>query len=231
MKTDSQRSKVYAAERAAFGSGLYREDWTLEECWIEAQRVLNRKVLQRHYPEARVLASQAKKPTDVTSLYYPNVLYTGKKTKSVVGDGQDRLALRVSSNSGARGGQGAISLPKWARNRYVVAHEVAHCIAPDQSKHNWEFCAIYLELVKYFCGKADAERLQAEFKAHKVKFRAPRKRTPLTEEQKAAARERLAKARAVKAENQRQRALAEAQEKPDAPRNPFEELVAASYRR
>ena len=212
MQRDSQRSKVYAAERDAFN--IHNEEWTLEECWIQAQRVLNRKVLQRHYPIAKTLASSAKAPVDLTEDYYPGIANGyGPKTRTVLGDrspmpGFRSGTLTVFSNSGARGGDGRIKLPKWARNRYVVSHELAHCLAPATSWHDWRFCAAYLEVVKYMCGQEDADRLKESFKKHGVRFRAPRKRQPLTEEQREAARERLAKARAVKTQK--------AQEKRDA---------------
>jgi len=44
-----------------------------------------------------------------------------------------------------------IALPKWARNKLVVAHEVAHTLCPKDEKHRERFVFIYLVLVKRFC--------------------------------------------------------------------------------
>jgi hypothetical protein len=44
-----------------------------------------------------------------------------------------------------------IALPKWARNKLVVAHEVAHTLSPKDEKHQEKFVYIYLILVKRFC--------------------------------------------------------------------------------
>lgn len=58
--------------------------------------------------------------------------------------------------------------------------------------HGREFCAIYLDVVRAMMGAAAYELLKGSFRKHKVRFTPKRVLSP---EQRAAARERLAKAR------------------------------------
>lgn len=61
-----------------------------------------------------------------------------------------------------------IGLPKWARNPYVVAHEVAHLIASREgydSGHGGRFVGIYIDLMARFCGE-DRDALTESAKEH-----------------------------------------------------------------
>lgn len=61
-----------------------------------------------------------------------------------------------------------IWLPKFARSRMVVAHEVAHSLAGYDDGHGERFVAIYLQLVKKF-DKENYIKLNNNFNTNKVK--------------------------------------------------------------
>lgn len=106
-------------------------------------------------------------------------------------------SIRVRDGRGtriARGGRRGINLPLWARTEYVCLHEIAHCVVPD-AKHNWQWAQVFLQLVEHFMGKQPAEILKQSFITHKVRFRAPQKRTPLSDERRAALAAQLKLAR------------------------------------
>ena len=65
--------------------------------------------------------------------------------------------------------------------------------------HGHEYCAIYLELVTHFMGAEIGLKLKEAFRKHKVKFRPKKERQPMTEEQRAAACARLQRVRPVRA--------------------------------
>lgn len=167
---DSQRSKVYKAERACSWWSA-SEEMSLKEC----EKLIDR-LLGRHYK------------------------WKGERRR--VRWGGYRLADGRGSRSGAANDH-YIRLPKFARNRGYVAHEVAHMIHfrlmwVKEAAHGWEYCSIYLQVVTAVFGKEASDELKESFKKHKVKFRAPRKGRVLSEEEKQVLRERLAKARAAK---------------------------------
>lgn len=101
---------------------------------------------------------------------------------------------RGRTNAG--GWDGGITMPKWSRRSDVVIHEIAHCIVwrelgSETAGHGWQFCSVYLRLVLLFMGREQHDELKASFKAHRVKFTAPRKLKPLDPEQRAALIARL----------------------------------------
>lgn len=62
--------------------------------------------------------------------------------------------------------------------------------------HGWEFCDNYLAIVRHYLGADAADRLRAEMRAGRVRYTKPRQGRPLTPEQRAAAVARLAAYRA-----------------------------------
>lgn len=166
---DSQRSKVYAAERASI-QGMGRRGMTIEECQEYVNRVTHTK-------------------------WFVGRWGTGWRVK-----------VKHGRNGGtAYGGSwGYMTLGVWARCEPVILHELAHHIVTDTygeyvAWHGWQFAETFLALVKHHMGAEAADALKAAYKEHNVKFRKPRKRKPLTEEQKEVLRKRLAVARAAKA--------------------------------
>ncbi len=108
---------------------------------------------------------------------------------------------RGRSNAG--GCADYITLPLWARQTRTILHELAHLIADRKyarrniAGHGWQFCAIYLDLVRFVMGLEAGDALKASFKTHKVRYREPTKRN-MTPEQRQAAADRMAMARAAK---------------------------------
>jgi len=64
-----------------------------------------------------------------------------------------------------------IVLPKWARTKTVVCHEAAHIMAGLSNKHNQNFAATFLDLIKRYVGPLEAEILKQAYKECRVKFR------------------------------------------------------------
>lgn len=175
MSRDSQRSKVYIAERAA---GLQlpsstKRDWamSIEECQQYVNKMLNSAYFKRKYWKHSTLEIRV-------------------------------LEGRNGGRATRQGfGQSVIFLGVWARQEFVIIHEVAHHVAGLSHGHDWRFCEVELDLVRHFMGKEAHDKLKASFKEHKVKFRQPRPKRQLTPEQKAVLVERAAKARAVRQAN------------------------------
>ena len=97
-----------------------------------------------------------------------------------------------------------ITIPKHGRFTWVIVHELAHTVCQREhgtlvAGHGWQFCAIYLRLVLLTMGREAYDALRASFKKHRVRYSEPRKRKPLSAEQKAVLAARLAAARAAKA--------------------------------
>lgn len=80
-----------------------------------------------------------------------------------------------------------IKLPIWARNKYVVLHELSHVLRmrywrwrgnreKHEAGHGREFAATYLQLVLIFMGRPAHNALKASFKKHHVRFRPKRTR-------------------------------------------------------
>lgn len=95
-----------------------------------------------------------------------------------------------------------IYMPRWSRNKAVILHEIAHVVtSPYVAWHGWEFCDNLLKLVSRWLGQDEARRLRESFKAKKVRYRAPRKRKPVSPERRAELVAQLERARAARLAN------------------------------
>lgn len=183
---DTQRQKVYDAERELF---THRPMWTDIE---DAQRWLDEKLssayLRRKYGRF-VKVDVTETPTTRTTTEEKRV------TPITIRPGYGHT--RATGNPYSR----EIQLPKWAREPIILLHETAHVLAPrvDAAWHGWQFCEVYLDLVRHVMGKQTADELKAAFKRHRVRFTEPRAKRELTEEQKQVLRDRLAATRQAKA--------------------------------
>jgi hypothetical protein len=114
-----------------------------------------------------------------------------------------------------RVGQNAYAMREW-----LLIHELSHVIVQRSigdrhgwtynggyhradgdvvAGHGWQFCDTYLRLVRRFMGQAQHDALKASFKQHKVRYKAPRAKRPVTPEllaRLAAGRAKLAAIRA-----------------------------------
>lgn len=177
---DSQRSRVYEAERAS-GIHLPRhaERMSWDEVLAYVKKVESSAFVKRKYRNAR----------------WPIQVFMGRS------GGKATDYLVVHDPDGYRIGRSGqiITLGVWARQPAVILHEIAHHYAGLGYAHNWRFCAVYLELVKHFMGKDAHDALRAQYKAHRVKFTAPRAKREISPEQREALVARLAAAREAKA--------------------------------
>lgn len=167
LQTDSQREKVYAAERAVFSRAEVDKFKTRRGFAGRINRI-------------------AKSPT-VTKIRREFGL--GPVYGSIDVD------LRRSHVASASFG-GRVEISRTSLDEWTLLHELAHEILPRGIHHHWPFAYAYLKLVSRFMGAAKAKELKAAFKAHGVRFK-PKRTRNLTPEQRAAAAERLRKGRAA----------------------------------
>ena len=86
------------------------------------------------------------------------------KSAIIVLDGRGRRKACATFYYGKR----AIKLPKWARGKYVILHEVAHHLT-DLNGHRAEFASCLLDLVRHFLGQESADALQGAYHLKGVK--------------------------------------------------------------
>lgn len=138
---DSQRSKVYAAEREAFGPAFGKKiaDGGLAALTRVVRRVESSKTWKKLLAEAGC----SPRPIEV-------------------------LDGRGCRRAFARGWE--IVFPVWSRTLPVVLHEMAH-VARPLADHNWPFVEAYVRLVSRFIGVEAAANLKREFKLAGVRIR------------------------------------------------------------
>lgn len=169
---DSQRSKVYKSDHALDSFGRLE---TVPEIEAFVSKLWHSERFKKRFPVA-----SARNPR--------------------IGDGRRRR--RAGGNSTG------IWMPRWARSKGIVCHELAHCVQArefsltgkpygfrEQAAHGWEFCSIYLEIVRLSMGREAHDALKLAFKKNRVRFREPR-RLNLTPEERAAIGARLSVYRA-----------------------------------
>ena len=141
---DAQRSKVYKAE----------EDRRLAVDGAKHVMTL---------PEIRkVVADLIEDPR--FPQYWPHVKVINVK------DGRRRRSA-YGCTPEETGGPGEIGLPKFARYRLVVCHELAHVVtAEDAAWHGPEFCRNYLLLVGMLISGRCMHLLMESFEEHGVKY-------------------------------------------------------------
>lgn len=168
MPRDSQRQKVYNAERVLDHSPstlehdrrerlsptVYRTYASQETCQAFVDRVVR----------SRFWGSMLAKTT--------RSWLNGPPRKVTVGPGKGHRKATAY-------GLSHIELPIWARKDWVILHELAHCLTDAMyartAPHGREFCSVYLKLVKRFLGDEWAEKLKESFREHRVKWTLPRR--------------------------------------------------------
>jgi putative metallohydrolase (TIGR04338 family) len=83
--------------------------------------------------------------------------------------GERRILVEVGRNGGMAYGSTKITLGVWARQPAIILHEIAHCVAPAQSRHGADFAGIYLFLIKQVYGAEAANALRNCYKEARVK--------------------------------------------------------------
>jgi putative metallohydrolase (TIGR04338 family) len=145
---DSQRSRVYTSDYALHEITPRLE--TIAEINAFVAAVLNKAPIQRRYGDHL-------------------------KGTITVHDGRGRRA--------ACGGRDYIKMPAWSRSQALVLHEVAHVIIQRRhgdrvAAHGREFCAVYLDLVRFGIGVEAHDALKGFFQANRVRFRPKRGAEP-----------------------------------------------------
>lgn len=76
----------------------------------------------------------------------------------------------------ARGGWQRLNLPRWARTKTVILHELTHALLPDEgASHGWQFAKAYLDIVRHVLGREAAAKLKAAYRQYHVRFRPKRR--------------------------------------------------------
>jgi len=146
------------------------EDMTIAQCQKFVSKVMNRSYVKSNYE------------------------WLHKDIKVLDGRGRQTACATY------RDGHYVICLPKWARNEFVILHEIAHHLTKAERKyaHDSYFATCLLNLVRNVLGREDALTLQAayNFKGVKVrgkngaiKARCPKERTQWQADKKVIARE------------------------------------------
>lgn len=183
MRRDSQKSKVYDAEHLAeTRCSVLVERLSPQECEKLVKLILSRKFLSRRY---RMPAS--------VSIDYMN---GGAGLASIWG------ASIILGRDVKRGGT----------RRSVVLHEMAHVLQGRSREwsgggepHGWQFTSTMLLVVQTVCGKAVADELKRCYREKRARVTRPRKGRSLTDAEKAARAEGLARGRALREERRRAR--------------------------
>lgn len=167
-RRDSQRGKLYTAESKAF-EGAPVDLPEVEDIERYVAHIGNLGRVKESFPELG---------------WRPITVGDGRRRRSAGGD--------------ARG----IYMPRWSRKRWVVLHELGHTIMDRRYRnatgHGWQYAEVYLTLVRHVMGVDAHDRLRDQFKAHRVRYRKPRERAPMSPEQRAILAERLRLARETK---------------------------------
>jgi putative metallohydrolase (TIGR04338 family) len=151
MPRDSQKSKVYRAERLA---------------WWGAQD-------SPYLPddEFRTVAQCLALVDQITSSrWWKNRCRIG--TVKVFDGRGTRFARAGHFGYRSRGKNGwGINLPRWSRSKPVILHELAHIMTNGWHRgHGRHFCRNYLALVSRWMGKEAAAELRSAFKTCRVKW-------------------------------------------------------------
>ena len=140
MSRDSQRSKVYKAERV-LGDGDIRLE-TVDEITAYLNKLMNSAWYQRRWPNAtaiRVKDGRSRRRAGASRMPW------GGEITMPVWSRNRYLVL------------------------HELAH-IVRPVKPDMSAHDRDFCKVYLELVKHGMGREAWEKLRTSFKAHRVKW-------------------------------------------------------------
>jgi len=167
-RKDSQRSKVYAAERAAFGyRRFYHGGKTKAEILDYLQMLLDTKWLRKRWPNA---------PTVVQETMDQSTAYARKRSPIKGADKVLKVAWRRGSGASASPGRSLITFGASGDclSYEITVHELAHILAPIHAKHNRIFCKVYVMLAERFFGIDDARALRREFVKRGVKHTLPK---------------------------------------------------------
>lgn len=165
---DNRRQKCYDGERAAFGAEFSEllDDGDFKSACAFANHVLRS-------------ATWMRLRKDHNRLRHDGTCWIRERGEFEISDGR--------GTTYARGGGNHLNLPRWARTKPVILHEIAHCLVGANAGHNWPFNRAFIDLVNVFMGRSYGTKLERALKAEGAKTK-PRRIIP--PERLAALRER-----------------------------------------
>ena len=182
-ETDVQAKTLYAAERkvdwAKYGGDENLEE--LEAVWVYVQKLINRKSFARRYRETHLRFGTLNKTKP--QRYHERSSMGYKSHPFVMGTEFDKGIRIMPTNYGGYANSQRIALSKWARQKYIVVHELAHVVDCNENGsidkrwhqgHGWQFCQIYLQLVSAAFGAEAKVALRDSFRDEGVRFTRPR---------------------------------------------------------
>ena len=183
---DRQQDEVYAAERdvdwGAFNDATDNLG-ELEDVWEWTYKLMRSAKFARRYPRTHNKhGSRKMKPRRWQPAYQQ--VYVMGEIQSSDSHLDMRHGLRISPKaSGGSANANEMDLSRWARQKWIVIHELAHVVDHNENGlprhiwhqgHGWQFCRIYLTLVNLAFGYEAEKALRASFKAHGVKYMQPK---------------------------------------------------------
>ena len=183
---DRQMQEVYDAERAVGWAAYDADDnlGELEDVWEYCYKIMRRKTFARHYPKTHARhAAYNMKPERFTP-YGGHVYVQGivQDKDSPYRNTSAGLAIKPTSRGGSAN-RDEINLSKWARQKWVVIHELAHVVDEIENGsphfiyhqgHGWQWCSIYQRLVGMAFGHQAWKALKTEMRAKDVKYLQPK---------------------------------------------------------
>lgn len=184
-ETDVQANTLYAAERkvdwAKYGGNENLEE--LEAVWIYVHKLIRRQIFARRYKttHARFNVPEKAKPFKLVD-YNGKGYVMGSRFRTPTRGDAEGLRIQATSHGGYANSQ-RMALNKWARQKYIVVHELAHVVdcnengtidKPWHQGHGWQFCQIYLQLVSAAFGAEAKVALRDSFRDEGVRFNRPR---------------------------------------------------------
>ena len=144
---DSQRSKVYAAERAAFPETEYPADLELEFIRAKLKQIWKNDFIRERFA------------------LWPNppLVKDGRARRSAYGGPDEQGYPRWSRKLW-------VVLHESAHSIHLQGQGMLGSEDENDAFHSPRFCFIYLTLVERFMGFEARERLGAEFRKHRVKI-------------------------------------------------------------
>jgi putative metallohydrolase (TIGR04338 family) len=184
---DTQRSRLYAAEREAW-KGAWEANHLLEPVtdrmrreWIERWDRENdyQRSIQPTWPSGEQAWTHARLDLEARYEFVDDFIARVQAGLWWRVQGYRRVwrdqSYRGYSMSHGSPDEGYVQIGRHHFNRWVVLHEMAHAAQPlGTAWHGREFCSIYLKLVERWIGKDEARALRVAMVKHKVKHRATR---------------------------------------------------------
>jgi hypothetical protein len=179
---DRQQRELYSAEDqvnwSVYGGCEMLHD--LKDVWTFANNLFNRSSFQRRYDRTASRLAQAKKmqPEHFSVQYLHR-----KRGGGIAGASEGLYSQRPAGlhiyphNHGGWGSRDAIGLDRWARQKRIIIHELAHVVDQNENgssghvthqDHGWQFAAIHIRLTQMGLGTDAAKALRASYQKNNI---------------------------------------------------------------